>query len=117
MTQTKCLVVTTDSHTNSNSNSIQVATYTGGSILGWREVEGGDLPEARYGLRAAVIDNVIHVTGGRVYIGPDENNPTSILSWDPPTESWQAVGNLAVGRFYHAAPAVASSIIASECLP
>ena len=43
------------------------------------------------------------------------NDFTAILSWDPSTESWQEAGNLAVGRANHAAVAVPSLIIESEC--
>ena len=87
---------------------IQVATYTVGS-LEWREVESGNLPTEREYLRAAVIDNVIYVTGGE----DDNNYFTSILAWDSSTESWQHVGNLTVGRTGHAAVAVPHSMI--EC--
>ena len=96
----------TPSYTN------QVAIYSGGgSQLEWRET--GELPTARAGLGAALVDNVIFVTGGR---DGDNNDLTAILSWDPSTESWQQVGNLAVKRYYHAAVAIPSSIIESECL-
>ena len=92
-----------------------MAIYTGGvSQLEWREVETGQLPSPRRALRAATVDNIIYVTGGYNY---DENVivKTTILSWDPSTESWQQAGDLAVGRFLHAAVAVPSSIIESEC--
>ena len=95
---------------NTQTNNIQVATYTGGSVLEWREVEGGDLPEPRFGLRAAVIDNVIHVTGGCDF-DFDDNQLTSILIWDSTKESWQHVGDLVVARNIHAAVAVPSSMI------
>ena len=87
-----------------------MAIYTGVSQLEWREVETGNLPTPREYLRAATVDNIIHVTGG--YNG---NRLTAILSWDPSTESWQEAGNLKVGRYWHAAVAVSSSIIESEC--
>ena len=87
----------------------QVATYTVGSQLEWRLVESGNLPSARASLRAAVVDNVIHVTGGY-----DEHNYfTSILAWNSSSESWQDVGDLAIERSSHAAVAVPSSMI--EC--
>ena len=73
-------------------------------------MESGNLPSPRKGLRAAVVDNVIHVTGGH---DADHNELTSILAWDSSTESWQHVGDLAVRRYYHAAVAVPSSLI--EC--
>ena len=73
----------------------------------WREVEGGQLPSARRGVQAAVIDNIIVITGGR-----DANHNvllTSILSWDPVAESWQpAGGDLALSRSHHAAVALPS---------
>ena len=75
----------------------------------WREVVGGELPTGRERLRAATFDNVIFVTGGH-----NVNNLTAILSWDARTESWQAAGDLKVGRSFHAAVAITSSIIESE---
>ena len=90
-----------------------MAAYTRGTIMEWREVESGQLPEPRFGLRAAMVDNVIYVTGGNPF---DYEYLTSILSWDPLTESWQPAGNLAVGRHNHATVAIPSSIIESQCL-
>ena len=84
----------------------QVAVYSSGG-LHWRVVEGGELPSTRYGLRAAMVGDVLHVTGG-VY---PNNVLTSILAWDPDTESWQDVGELNVGRFNHAAVAIPDSVI------
>ena len=96
-----------------NSHTNQVAIYTeGGSQLEWRET--GPLPTARYELRATVIDNYVYVTGGL-----DDNNDylTEVLRWDPSNESWQLVGNLSEGegRNDHAAVAIPSSFIESEC--
>ena len=87
----------------------QVALYTGGSQLEWREVESGKLPSPRRGLRASLVDNTIFVAGGWDY------DKTSILSWDPASESWQPAGDLKVGRGFHAAVAIPSSIVESEC--
>ena len=96
-----------------NCQCNQVAIYTGdGSQLEWRET--GPLPTARYELRATVIDNYVYVTGG-----VDDNNDylTEVLRWDPSNESWQLVGNLSEGegRNDHAAVAIPSSFIESEC--
>ena len=85
-----------------------MAVYSGGSQLEWREVEGGQLPSPRYGLRASVVNKILFVTGG---LGDGVNYLTSILSWDPVAESWQPVGDLAVGRLVHAAVAVPASVI------
>ena len=71
---------------------IQVAIFTAGSQLDWRET--GQLPIARRGLKAALVGNNIILTGGR-----DASHNilfTSILSWDPVAESWQDAADLAV---------------------
>ena len=84
-----------------------MAVYSAGSPLVWREVEGGELPTPRSSLRATVVGEVLYVTGG--YNG---NPLTSVLSWNPAGETWQEVGNLAVGRYLHAAVAVPTSVVA-----
>ena len=91
----------------------QVAIFTDGSQpLEWRET--GQLPTTRLGLRAAVVQNVLYVTGGLE--GDDsEIYLTAILSWNPSTETWQTAGELSLGRAYHAAFAVPSSILSTEC--
>ena len=81
----------------------QVAKYTAGvSQLEWRET--GQLPGTRARLRAAMVDNVLYVTGGG-----DGYHRLPILSWDPTNESWQPAGSLAFARSYHAAVAVHGS--------
>ena len=93
-------------------NDNQVAVYSSGSQLEWREVEGGQLPtEPRAGLKGTLIGEILFVTGGRDEVDGDLNYLTSILSWDPVAESWQQVGDLAVGRHDHAAVAVSKSVI------
>ena len=91
-----------------------MAIYTGDGQLKWREVEGGQLPSPRRGVRGVVVDNIVVITGGR-----DSSHNillSNILSWDPVAESWQpAGGKLAVPRSYHAAVAIPSSLIESEC--
>ena len=87
----------------------QVAVYSAGSPLVWREVEGGELPSPRSGLRATVVGDVLYVTGGEE---SNNNYFTSVLSWNPAGETWQEVGNLAVGRRFHAAVAVPTSVVA-----
>ena len=89
-----------------------MAVYSSGSQLEWREVEGGQLPSPRTGLRATLVDDALFVTGGEDYDG-DYNYFTSILSWDPVAESWQHAGDLAVARSQHAAVAVSTSLV--EC--
>ena len=86
----------------------QVAVYSAGSPLVWREVEGGELPSPRNGLQATVVGDVLYLTGGE---DSNRNSLTSVLSWNPAGETWQEVGNLAVGRGYHAV-AVPTSVVA-----
>ena len=51
-----------------------------------------------------MIKNTLYITGGL-----DHNNHfSSIHSWDPSAESWQAAGELAVERGRHAAVAVSN---------
>jgi len=103
------LLVTGGSYSNFLS-STEIATYTSSSTLSWRIVETGDLPWGRFGLRAAVVENVLYVTGGY-----DGSNPlTSILSWDPLQEKWTHAGDLKVARYYHAVVAIPSNAI--ECV-
>ena len=64
----------------------QVTFYSSGSELQWRELEGGQLPSARFGLRAALVGDLLYVFGG---YGDEEDNPerllSSILYWDQVT--------------------------------
>ena len=87
----------------------QIATYTSSSALSWRIVETGDLPSARQGLRAAVIENIVYVSGGKA-----GESFTAILSWDPVQEKWAHAGDLKVARRNHAAVAVPLNAI--ECV-
>ena len=86
-----------------------MAVYSAGSPLVWRE--SGRLPSPRYGLRATVVGEILYVSGGYFYNG-NWNYFTSVLSWNPAGETWQEVGNLAVGRYDHAAVAVPTSVVA-----
>merc|ERR1719510_2357247 len=79
------LLVTGGYDHSDNLASTEVAVYSSGG-LHWREVTGGELPSARSGLRAGMVGDVLHVTGGHIppdqpgWDGPDI---TSILAWDP----------------------------------
>ena len=88
--------------------SKQVAVYSTGSQLEWREVEGGELPSPRSSLRATLVSDLLFVTGGQ---DDDHKSLTGILAWDPVGETWQAAGDLAVARSDHAAVALPSSLV------
>ena len=83
-----------------------MAVYSAGSLLVWREVEGGELPSPRQGLRATVVGDLLYVTGGF-----DGSRLTSVLSWNPAGETWQEVGNLALARDFHASVAVPAEVV------
>ena len=85
-----------------------MAVYSAGSPLVWREVEGGEIPTPRYGLRATVVGDDLHVTGGYV----DGGFPPSVLSWNPAGETWQEIGNLVVvARGWHATVVVPAAFV------
>ena len=89
----------------------QVAVYSHGSQLEWREVEGGQLPQPSAGLRATLVGDILFVTGGL----DDGKELTSILAWDPVAECWQPAGDLVASRDLHAAVALPASNIAMFC--
>ena len=96
-------------------NLNQVAVYSSGGLQ-WREVAGGELPTPRWGLKAAMVGDILYVTGGRdrdldTVKKTKRNDLTSILAWDPVSESWKAAGNLNVARSDHAAVAIPGSMI------
>ena len=84
-----------------------MAVYSAGSLLVWREVEGGELPTPRSGLRASVVNNILYVSGG-VY---DQVQLTSVLLWNQDGQAWQEAGQLVVGRHIHPAVSVSLSMI------
>merc|ERR1712062_402993 len=94
------VLLVTGGYDGNSLSSTEVAVYSAGSPLVWREVEGGELPSPRAGLRATVVGDFLYVTSGR---DSNYNYFTSVLSWNPAGETWQEVGGLAVGRSYHAA--------------
>ena len=94
--------------------TLQVSVYSAESPLAWREVEGGELPSPMDGVRASVVNNILYVHGGDTcgyYLTDGCGGSTTVLSWDPAGQTWQEVGNLAVGRDFHAAVAVPESFI------
>jgi len=102
------LLVTGGYYSGHYLSSTEVATYSsGGQLEEWREVEGGELPSTRGSLRATLVGDVLFLIGG----WDGNNHLTSILSWDPVAESWQAAGDLAVGRSSHAVVAIPESLI------
>ena len=94
----------------------QVTFYSSGSELQWRELEGGELPSARFGLRAALVGDLLYVFGG---YEDEEDNPerliSNILYWDQVAQTWQEAGNLSKPRAYSAVVSISSSVILDFC--
>ena len=95
------------------TNQPQIATYTSDSPLSWRTVETGDLPSQRSGHSAAMIENVLYVSGG----ANEGGYLTEILSWDPLQEKWTHAGDLEVARRWHASVAIPSNAIECAAVP
>ena len=101
---------------NNDLSTIQVAVYSKGKKINWRQLKSGELPTPRWGLKAAMVGDILYVTGGRdrdldTVKKTKRNDLTSILAWDPVSESWKAAGNLNVARSDHAAVAIPGSMI------
>ena len=47
---------------------------------------------------------------------PEPYYPTTVLMWDPSSETWSEIGSLKFGRAYHASVAVDTSLFSFECL-
>ena len=94
----------------------QVTFYSSGSELPWRELEGGELPSARFGLRAALVGDLLYVFGG---YGGEKDNPerllSSILYWDQVALTWQEAGHLSKPRAFSAVVSIPSSVILDFC--
>ena len=95
------------------TNQPQIATYTSSSPLSWRTVETGDLPSQRSGHSAAMIENVLYVSGG----SNEGGYLTEILSWDPLQEKWTQKGDLKVARRWHASVPIPSNAIECAAVP
>ena len=82
----------------------------------WRELEGGQLPSARFGLRAALVGDLLYAFGG---YGDEEDNPerllSSILYWNQMALTWQEACHLSKPRAYSAVVAIQSSVNLDFC--
>ena len=83
----------------------EVYNYSGDGPGSWRSA--GQLPTARYELRAARVGQILHVSGGN---GRDE-----ILSFDPVSETWSLAGRMTVGRYFHAVVEIPVAVMAGYC--
>jgi N-acetylneuraminic acid mutarotase len=73
---------------------------------------GAPLREARSGLRAAVIDNLIYVTGGQPIDNINTNSCSGVVDrYDPDTNSWSEAGSLVLKRRNHASVALGRHLL------
>ena len=76
----------------------------------WRTA--GRLPSPRYGLRAAMVGDLLHVTGG---YDPDSGDMDEILAWDSVSETWSVAGHMETGRENHGVTEVSLAVVADYC--
>jgi len=88
-------------------DSTEILSYPEGT--GWRQA--GALPSPSFGVRAANVDGVLHLTGG----WSDAGDSSLVFAWDPVSESWKEVGHLSSVRSEHAVAEVPLQTIASYC--
>ena len=108
------ILVTGGEENKYGAASTEVGSYSQLSQEGpfWRFA--GNLPSSRRGLRAVQFGNTIIVTGGESL---EEHQPsTTVLMWDPSSETWSKIGKLNFRRSFHASLAVDTSLFSYECL-
>ena len=83
----------------------------GGSRQAWREV--GLLPSPRDSLRAGVLGQLLHVTGGSW----EDGVTGEVLLWDSISELWQGTeGALVEARALHAVAKVPWAVMEQFCM-
>jgi hypothetical protein len=95
-------------------------------------VEGSDawtmstpLPRAARGVRGATLGNIVYMTGGSHYnciiysvvifyiaVG---SRRAEILAWFEERKEWEEVGEMKVGRYYHAITTISVDKVAAIC--
>jgi len=88
-------------------DSTEILSYPDGTH--WRKA--GALPSPSFGVRAAKVDGVLHLTGG----WSDAGDSSLVFSWDPVGEVWNEVGQLSSVRSEHAVAEVPLQTVASYC--
>jgi len=88
-------------------DSTEILSYPYGTQ--WRKT--GVLPSPSFGVRAAKVDGVLHLTGG----WSDAGDSSLVFAWDPVGEEWNKVGELSSVRSEHAATEVPLQTIAKYC--
>ena len=92
--------------------------YTGSERLSSTEVlqggvwrEAGALPSARGNLRCVSSGGTLYTTGG----WDGDSRLTDILAWQPESQTWRHVGDMATARNYHAVTSVPDSFTQLFC--
>ena len=71
-------------------------------------VQVAALPSPRHVVYGATIGNVFYITGGTP-------TKTSVVSYDPESDSWQEAGTLSLPRAHHGATAVPLDAMKTFC--
>jgi len=87
--------------------STEVFNYPTGT--GWRHAN--PLPGPRSGGKGVSLAGVVHFVGGAVGF----SRLSSILSWDPVSETWSEVGQLESARSFHAVAEIPESLVEEFC--
>ena len=95
---------------NQWQDKTDVFDYTIPHAGSWRA--GGRLPSPRYGLRAAMVGDLLHVSGG---YDPDSGDMDEILAWDSVSETWSVAGHMKTGRENHSVTEVSLAVVADYC--
>ena len=103
------LIVTGGYATNEYLTSTELLDYSAPAGK-WRIA--GHLPSKRRGLKAAKLNQVVHVTGG--FNGGGYKD--SIMSWSHESESWTVVGYLAAERDHHGVAEVSLAAMEDYCV-
>ena len=96
---------------SSTLDTTELFPLTGPGAGSWREA--GLLPSPRYGLRAAKVGELLHVTGG--YNADSFSDMEEILTWDSVSESWSVVGHMETARWSHGVTEVSLAVVADYC--
>ena len=68
-------------------------------------------PLLRFGVRAAMVSSVVHLTGGFSNTG----DLATILAWHPEGEEWEEVGAMEGPRSEHAVTGVSEEVLQGYC--
>ena len=91
-------------------DSTEVLDYS--SKTAWVQVAA--LPSPRHVVYGVTIGNVFYITGGHLH-SVTTVTTTSVVSYDPKSDSWQEAGTLSLPRAHHGTTAVPLDAMKTFC--